>query len=437
MIMQLSDFLACAYLSKDNKKASFYLDNLDQIPAVISSVESKGYLIKYFDGTKFIIFLFEPNKKELDLVYEKEGDFVYYVDENYDVGRIPDIEQVLKEAIRLNATDIHIEPKPGYIVVRFRIDGDLHIIYQTIGEYDEILNKIKIFAGLDTMNREIEESSFEFMGFMIRVSSVPTLYGEKLVFRLLHRSVSDLKLNNLGLTDEMAAKLKVLTNKKGIHLICGPTGSGKNTTLHSLIKEIDSVKYNIISIEDPVEYRNENITQLEVDNKRDRTFDKLLRSILRQDPDVLYIGEIRDGETAEVAFRSAITGHIVFSTLHTKDVESTFDRLYDLNLHKNLVKAGLKTIVNQRLVKILCEKCKKRAEAPEHIKKLGINYVYQSCGCDYCNDGYKGRLAIFSINAFNDKTGEMEEIISMNESILNLLKYGKIDIRTFEAEYDL
>lgn len=206
MIMQLSDFLACAYLSEDNKKASFYLDNLDQISGVISSIESKSYLIKNFDGTKFIIFLFEPNKKELDLVYEKEGDFVYYVDENYDVGRIPDIEQVLKEAIRLNATDIHIEPKPGYIVVRFRIDGDLHIIYQTIGEYEEILNKIKIFAGLDTMNREIGETSFEFMGFMIRVSSVPTLYGEKLVFRLLHRSVSALKLNNLGLTDEMAAK---------------------------------------------------------------------------------------------------------------------------------------------------------------------------------------------------------------------------------------
>ena len=321
------------------------------------------------------------------------------------------------------------------MLIRFRIDGDLVTIYQSNQNCENIINKIKVKSGLDTMNKEIQESSFEYKGFMIRVSSVPALNGEKIVYRLLQRSVEGLDLETLGLRKEISEFILNRAQKAGIHLICGPTGSGKNTTLHGIIKKINSDKKNIISIEDPIEYKNENITQLEVNNKRDRTFHKLLRAILRQDPDILYIGEIRDEETAEVAFRSAITGHVVFSTLHTKDINSTFDRILDLNINENLMNEALKTVINQRLVKTLCADCRKKVEAPKWLKEKGINYVYEAVGCGRCDNGYKGRVGVFEVNVIED--GEVQTIMNFEDSLVEHLKNGKIDLKTFEVENDL
>ncbi len=435
MIKRIDEFINSLELSGAVSKGSFYLKELNTGDGNIKSLNFKVYVEKIIEGKKFLILTYKPKEGDLEILKEIEGDFVYFVDENYNIGRIPEFEKILDEAIRLKATDIHVEPKSGFMLIRFRIDGDLVTIYQSNQNCENIINKIKVKSGLDTMNKEIQESSFEYKGFMIRVSSVPALNGEKIVYRLLQRSVEGLDLETLGLRKEISEFILNRAQKAGIHLICGPTGSGKNTTLHGIIKKINSDKKNIISIEDPIEYKNENITQLEVNNKRDRTFHKLLRAILRQDPDILYIGEIRDEETAEVAFRSAITGHVVFSTLHTKDINSTFDRILDLNINENLMKEALKTVINQRLVKTLCADCRKKVEAPKWLKEKGINYVYEAVGCGRCDNGYKGRVGIFEVNFIED--GEVQTIMNFEDSLVEHLKNGKIDLKTFEVENDL
>lgn len=435
MIKRIDEFINSLELSGAVSKGSFYLKELNTGDGNIKSLNFKVYVEKIIEGKKFLILTYKPKEGDLEILKEIEGDFVYFVDENYNIGRIPEFEKILDEAIRLKATDIHVEPKSGFMLIRFRIDGDLVAIYQSNQNCENIINKIKVKSGLDTMNKEIQESSFEYKGFMIRVSSVPALNGEKIVYRLLQRSVEGLDLETLGLRKEISEFILNRAQKAGIHLICGPTGSGKNTTLHGIIKKINSDKKNIISIEDPIEYKNENITQLEVNNKRDRTFHKLLRAILRQDPDILYIGEIRDEETAEVAFRSAITGHVVFSTLHTKDINSTFDRILDLNINENLMNEALKTVINQRLVKTLCEDCGKKVDAPKWLIEKGINYVYEAVGCGRCDNGYKGRVGVFEVNVIED--GEVQTIINFEDSLVEHLKNGKIDLKTFEVENDL
>lgn len=435
MIKRIDEFINSLELSGAVSKGSFYLKELNMGDGNIKSLNFKVYVEKIIEGKKFLILTYKPKEGDLEILKEIEGDFVYFIDENYNIGRIPEFEKILDEAIRLKATDIHVEPKSGFMLIRFRIDGDLVTIYQSNQNCENIINKIKVKSGLDTMNKEIQESSFEYKGFMIRVSSVPALNGEKIVYRLLQRSVEGLDLETLGLRKEISEFILNRAQKAGIHLICGPTGSGKNTTLHGIIKKINSDKKNIISIEDPIEYKNENITQLEVNNKRDRTFHKLLRAILRQDPDILYIGEIRDEETAEVAFRSAITGHVVFSTLHTKDINSTFDRILDLNINENLMNEALKTVINQRLVKTLCADCRKKVEAPKWLKEKGINYVYEAVGCGRCDNGYKGRVGVFEVNVIED--GEVQTIINFEDSLVEHLKNGKIDLKTFEVENDL
>ena len=435
MIKRIDEFINSLELSGAVSKGSFYLKELNTGDGNIKSLNFKVYVEKIIEGKKFLILTYKPKEGDLEILKEIEGDFVYFIDENYNIGRIPEFEKILDEAIRLKATDIHVEPKSGFMLIRFRIDGDLVTIYQSNQNCENIINKIKVKSGLDTMNKEIQESSFEYKGFMIRVSSVPALNGEKIVYRLLQRSVEGLDLETLGLRKEISEFILNRAQKAGIHLICGPTGSGKNTTLHGIIKKINSDKKNIISIEDPIEYKNENITQLEVNNKRNRTFHKLLRAILRQDPDILYIGEIRDEETAEVAFRSAITGHVVFSTLHTKDINSTFDRILDLNINENLMNEALKTVINQRLVKTLCADCRKKVEAPKWLKEKGINYVYEAVGCGRCDNGYKGRVGVFEVNVIED--GEVQTIINFEDSLVEHLKNGKIDLKTFEVENDL
>lgn len=435
MIKRIDEFINSLELSGAVSKGSFYLKELNTGDGNIKSLNFKVYVEKIIEGKKFLILTYKPKEGDLEILKEIEGDFVYFVDENYNIGRIPEFEKILDEAIRLKATDIHVEPKSGFMLIRFRIDGDLVTIYQSNQNCENIINKIKVKSGLDTMNKEIQESSFEYKGFMIRVSSVPALNGEKIVYRLLQRSVEGLDLETLGLRKEISEFILNRAQKAGIHLICGPTGSGKNTTLHGIIKTINSDKKNIISIEDPIEYKNENITQLEVNNKRDRTFHKLLRAILRQDPDILYIGEIRDEETAEVAFRSAITGHVVFSTLHTKDINSTFDRILDLNINENLMNEALKTVINQRLVKTLCADCRKKVEAPKWLKEKGINFVYEAVGCGRCDNGYKGRVGVYEVNVIDD--GEVQTIMNFEDSLVEHLKNGKIDLKTFEVENDL
>lgn len=435
MIKRIDEFINSLELSGAVSKGSFYLKELNTGDGNIKSLNFKVYVEKIIEGKKFLILTYKPKEGDLEILKEIEGDFVYFVDENYNIGRIPEFEKILDEAIRLKATDIHVEPKSGFMLIRFRIDGDLVTIFQSNQNCENIINKIKVKSGLDTMNKEIQESSFEYKGFMIRVSSVPALNGEKIVYRLLQRSVEGLDLETLGLRKEISEFILNRAQKAGIHLICGPTGSGKNTTLHGIIKKINSDKKNIISIEDPIEYKNENITQLEVNNKRDRTFHKLLRAILRQDPDILYIGEIRDEETAEVAFRSAITGHVVFSTLHTKDINSTFDRILDLNINENLMNEALKTVINQRLVKTLCADCRKKVEAPKWLKEKGINFVNEAVGCGRCDNGYKGRVGVFEVNVIED--GEVQTIINFEDSLVEHLKNGKIDLKTFEVENDL
>ncbi|MCI5675305.1 MAG: GspE/PulE family protein [Ezakiella sp.] len=384
-----------------------------------------GNAIKEVDGLKILLIENFKNEKYLMKLEDKIGPFLYMVDE--EELSSSDASGIIRDAIRMRATDIHIEPKKSGFDIRFRIDGILRDTnYQNIN-YNRLVNSIKVMSGMDVINKEIQDGSIEMDAIAIRVNSVPSIYGEKLALRLLNSSGLELDLKMLGMDDNTIKAYDKIINKEGLNLVCGPTGSGKNTTLHAALKRLPLDIKNAISIEDPVEYREKNMTQLEVDPLKNRDFNNLLRASLRQDPDILYIGEIRDELTAQVALRSAITGHTVFSTLHTKSKEATIDRLLDLGVGMNMIKDGLKSIISQRLVPRLCDECKEERDG-HFIAK----------GCDKCYGGYRGRIAIFDVNIIKAEDGiAFENITNFTTSLKRLYDDGFIDLKAFEVEDDI
>ncbi len=324
------------------------------------------------------------------------------------------VDSIIKEAVPYRASDIHIEPFEKVVKVRYRIDGDLQERAAfPINSYSAICARIKIMAGLNIAERRVPQDGRINMivggkEFDFRVSSLPTVFGEKFVIRVLDKTSFRFTRSDLGFTaDENVLIDKMLAKPHGIILLTGPTGCGKSTTLYSFLKEVNTSAVNIVTVEDPVEYIMSGVNQTQVNTKANMTFSAALRSILRQDPDVIMIGEMRDEETAEIAVRAAITGHIVFSTLHTNDATGAITRLEDMGVADYLVADALVGVIAQRLVKRLCPECKKKGKTnAKEMEILGINEpisIYRPQGCQFCNGtGYKGRIAVHEIMYMNE-----------------------------------
>lgn len=324
------------------------------------------------------------------------------------------VDSIIKEAIPDHASDIHIEPFEKVVNVRYRIDGDLEKRASfPIEAFSAVCARLKIMSGMNIaerripqdgrINLKIGDNEYDF-----RVSTLPTVFGEKFVIRILDKRSFKFTRKDIGFTeDENLVVDKMLARPHGIILLTGPTGCGKSTTLYSFIKEVNDPTVNIVTVEDPVEYSMEGVNQTQVNTKANMTFAAALRSILRQDPDIIMIGEIRDEETAEIAVRSAITGHLVFSTLHTNDAVGAITRLEDMGVDNYLVADALVGVIAQRLVKRLCPMCKSTGLTNEkEMEILGISEpieISRPCGCNFCGStGYRGRIAVHEIMYMNE-----------------------------------
>jgi len=338
------------------------------------------------------------------------------------------VDSIIGDAIKLKASDIHIEPFENDIKIRYRIDGTL----QEIAKYNKdifnaFITRIKILAELNIAEKRIPQDGriltvIDDKKVDLRVSTLPTIHGEKIVIRVLDRENFLVGKEKLGMNEDDLEKVeKILKNPFGIILVTGPTGSGKSTTLYTLLSELNDNSKNIITVEDPVEYVVDGINQVNVNTKAGLTFASGLRSILRQDPDVIMIGEIRDNETAEIATRASITGHIVLSTIHTNDAPSAIVRLIDMDIQPYLVASAIAGIISQRLVRKICPMCSEVYRATDFEKEiLGIHGAEEFLlkigkGCGHCNNsGYSGRVGVYEIM---EVTRKHREYIMRNASI--------------------
>lgn len=349
---------------------------------------------------------------------------------------------ILLEAIKEKASDIHMEPHKDKIIIRFRVDGFLRIVFIfKVEEYLQIISKIKLNSDLDiTEKRRPQDGKMTIKDqdktYDLRVSIIPVSYGEKIVIRVLYRDVFNYSLNKLNLTKTQINNIRyIMKSNNGLVFVNGPTGSGKSTTLYTMIQELNNEEINISTLEDPVEVIIDGISQMSINTKINIGFAQGLRSILRQDPDLIMLGEIRDEETAEMTVRAALTGHKVYSTIHTKDAREVFIRLEDMGVESYLIRDSIVGIISQRLIRVLCDECKKK-----DINILVLNKKvesYKKCGCSKCNySGYRGRALVAAVHIIDNNTKEAirrihedRDILTNNEMIDNLndlLINGKI-----------
>lgn len=343
------------------------------------------------------------------------------------------VDLILKQAIDEGASDIHIEPVKDKLNLRYRIDGVLREIISPAGHlHTAIVSRVKILSKLDIAEKRLpQDGSFmvkiEDRMIDLRVSTIPTIYGEKVVLRILDKSRIPLDLKYLGFEkDEHEIFKEVIKSPYGLILLTGPTGCGKTTTLYAALNEVKSPDKNIITIEEPVEYRLEGINQVQAKPQIGLTFANGLRSFLRQDPDIIFVGEVRDLETAEICVRASLTGHLVFSTVHTNDAPGAITRLLDIGIEPFMLGTILNLVVAQRLIRKLCPECKQGYEpSPDIFRGIEIksDLIYRAKGCEYCNmTGYKGRCGIF-------------EVLQINESIRKFIcQKALIDVIREEAQ---
>ncbi len=327
------------------------------------------------------------------------------------------VNSIIERAINERASDIHLEPRENEMVVRMRIDGLMRTILTVPKDLQSsVISRIKIMSGLDISERRIpQDGRFNVRvrdkNIDLRISTLPTVYAEKIVARLLDKSGGNITKEKIGLTghdEEMFDKM--IKCRSGVLLIVGPTGSGKSTTMYAMIGELNTPDVNMVTLEDPVEYNIDGVNQVPINEKTGMTFANGLRAILRQDPDIIGVGEIRDGETAEIAMRSAITGHVVISTIHTNDAIGTIERLENIGVEPYLVASALRGVISQRLMRRICPQCRK-AYTPDdgELLELGLQpeeglEFYRGAGCPACFDtGYRGRIAVFEMLDVNSR----------------------------------
>ena len=343
------------------------------------------------------------------------------------------VNSLIERAFTERASDIHLEPQDGEMVVRMRIDGLLHRMLTVPANLQgTVISRLKIMGGMNISERKLPQDGRAMVRIHqheldLRISSMPTIYGEKIVLRLLDKSRQDISKTTIGLTgDDLQKYDALLKNSSGVILIVGPTGSGKSTTMCAMLQELCSEETNIMTLEDPVEYDIPGACQCQINEKTGMTFAAGLRAILRQDPDIISVGEIRDGETGSIAIRSAITGHLVLSTLHTNDAVSAIPRLADIGVEPYLVANALRGVISQRLVRRICPHCRKpyRPSGEElDLLKLPADAditLYRGEGCPECrHTGYHGRRAVFEILTVNDR---LRRLISQGADYDTLLK---------------
>ncbi len=369
----------------------------------------------------------EQNQSDSKSSQYEDNDVSNDIDDIKNAPAVRLVDSLVKNAIKARASDIHIEPFEDYIKIRYRVDGQLIEVLKSPKEtLGALVTRIKILANMNIAEKRLPQDGRILMTmdkseFDLRVSILPTVHGEKVAIRVLDRHNFLINKSKLGMKAEDLEKLdRIVKNPYGIILITGPTGSGKSTTLYAILNDLNKDNTNIVTIEDPVEYIMDGINQVNVNQKAGLTFASGLRSILRQDPDIIMIGEIRDSETAEIAIRSAITGHVVLSTIHTNDSASAVVRLEDMGIEPYLIATSLSGIVAQRLVRKICPYCKKEYEASNYEKEvLDVNVntkltLYKGQGCNFCgNTGYIGRIGVYEIMEI---TKEHREYIIKNYS---------------------
>lgn len=404
--------------------------------------------------------------KLLTETYSQEGAssaFAEDIENNLDLSRLiqelPKVEDLLEaegdapiirminaiftQALRENVSDIHIEPYETKSVVRFRIDGTLrNIVEPHRALHVALISRIKVMAQMDIAEKRMPQDgriTLKIAGKIVdvRVSTLPTGHGERVVLRILEKDAKRLDLSKLGMSDEILSKVDTLVHQPyGIFLVTGPTGSGKTTTLYSAISRLDANVLNIMTVEDPIEYDLPHISQTQVNAKIDMSFSKALRSILRQDPDAIMIGEVRDVETAQIAVQSSLTGHLVLATLHTNDAVSAVARLFDMGIEPFLLASSLSGVLAQRLVRCLCTDCR-TAYTPDNTELALLQsnqspkYLYRATGCAACGGtGYKGRIGIYELLVIDD---EMRRLVHDRNSEQKIRQYanslGMLDLR--------
>ena len=365
----------------------------------------------------------------------------------FDFERISIVEvvnDIIIDAIKKKASDIHFDPTKECLMVRIRIDGELQDYAKIPNELKKnVVTRIKIISGMNITETRMPQDGaiknvIDKMALDLRVASLPCINGEKIVIRILDYSMSLSGLENLGFSKTNLERLAEMIKKpNGLILVTGATGTGKSTTVYAVLQKLNTKERNIITVEDPVEMKIENINQVQVLSEIGRTFSHTLRSVLRLDPDIIMIGEIRDNETARIAVRASITGHLVLSTVHTNNSLTTIERLIDMEVERYLLGSALTGIVSQKLVKKLCPKCRGTRPTTPYEKKLikkhlgvMVNEVYMPVRCKYCNHGYMGRIAIHEVLCINE---EIREAITTNvdrKTLKELVYHSKKDITT-------
>jgi len=405
------------------------------------------------EETEYVLQELE-RKREKDTAYLQESDISKNYIDNAPAVKFANI--VFSEALQKKASDIHFEPFELVVLIRFRVDGTMQE-YRRISKasYHSICTRIKIMANMNIAEKRIPQDGKSIFqnsnkSYDFRVSALPTIYGEKLVIRILYKSELTGSQGDLDTIIDGDKNLNVLLNNtSGMVLITGPTGSGKSTTLYSMLKRLNNSEKNIITIEDPIEYEMFGINQVSLNLRAGLTFGSGLRCILRQDPDVIMIGEIRDEETAQIAVRAAITGHLVFSTLHTRDAPSSVNRLADMGVKNYLVGDALIAVIAQRLVRVICPHCKKgyKASVQQRNKlNLRVETLFKGNGCEKCSfTGYMGRRIVYEMMYLTpehrriiERKGSIEELrqCSINNGMVILKDYCAKLVKEGVTTYD-
>lgn len=373
----------------------------------------------------------------------------------YDYANQPVVDIVnamLADAARKRVSDIHMDPTPEELIIRVRVDGELALYSKVPANVKKnLVTRVKIISGMNITESRVPQDgaikmTIDNRDLDFRVSTLPIVYGEKVVIRLLDYSSAMTSIEALGFSDTNLEKLnEAISKPNGIILVTGATGSGKSTTVYSILQKLNTVERNIITVEDPVEMKIDGINQVQTMSEIGLTFASALRSILRQDPDIIMIGEIRDNETARIAVRASITGHLVLSTIHTNNSLTTIERLVDMDVERYLLGSALECIVSQRLCKKLCPKCRTSRETTDYEKRvfkealgMDINYIYQPVGCKSCYKGYSGRIALQEVLVLNQeirdaivnnmKKEDLRALIYQNKHTVSLLDDGLIKV---------
>lgn len=403
-------------------------------PALAPPSEIVEAISKYYHIDASVVEILE-NIIKSDPVQELREIRMGEVEENLDellkISAGPPIVRLanwlISRAVEMRASDIHIEPQEKGVGVRVRVDGLLQDL-ERLPKWTQgaLISRIKILASLDIAEKRLPQDGgfrveMETRRIELRVSTLPVLHGEKVVIRVLDQERSAFRLENLGLTEGNLERIRRYGQRpQGILMVTGPTGSGKTTLLYALLQHIHTVTKNVTTVEDPIEYTIAGVNQVQVDEKSKKTFSTILRAMLRQDPDIMMIGEIRDLESAQIAFRASITGHLILSTVHTNDAAAAVTRLIDLGLQPYMVASSLVGVISMRLVRLLCPRCKDRyVPSSEELRLLGVPTseagdltLFRPAGCDYCGQtGYRGRTGVF-------------EVLEMNETVRRLMATG-------------